>query len=220
MKTRLLLVDDHSLFRDGLRALFSFSDEFEVAGEAASGSEAFALAERLRPDITLMDINLGADDGVEVTRAIRARLPGAKVVMLTVYDDTEKLLEAIKAGACGYLVKSIKSDDLLEQLRGVTRDEAALTRRMAARILEEFRRREDESPSAETILTTRELEVLELVAARMSNKEIATRLVISEHTVKNHLKSILSKLQLRSRREAAVYGVSRGWVAARPQPGP
>ena len=135
--------------------------------------------------------------------------------MLTVHDATDKLLEAIKAGAQGYLVKNIRSSELLEQLRGLKRGEAAITRRMAARILEEFQRGQatagtrDESASD---LTARELEVLELVADRLSNKEIAARLVISEHTVKNHLKNILGKLHLRSRREAADYGLARGWV--------
>jgi len=137
------------------------------------------------------------------------------LVMLTVHDATDKLIEAIKAGAQGYVVKSIRSADLLEQLRGLRRGEAAVTRRMAARILEEFRRLPAlaaEGDPSEQDLTPRELEVLELVAARLSNKEIAVRLVISEHTVKNHIKNILGKLQLRSRRQAAQYGAARGWV--------
>jgi DNA-binding NarL/FixJ family response regulator len=135
--------------------------------------------------------------------------------MLTVHDATEKLIDAIKAGAQGYVVKSIRSVELLEQLRGLTRGEAAVTRRMAARILEEFRRAPSAAPEADEVeqeLTNRELEVLELVAARLSNKEIAARLVISEHTVKNHIKNILGKLQLRSRRQAAEYGAARGWL--------
>jgi DNA-binding NarL/FixJ family response regulator len=146
---------------------------------------------------------------------VKSEFPDVTVVMLTVHDATDKLLEAIKAGAQGYLVKNIRSSELLDQLRGLKRGEAAITRRMAARILEEFQRGEPtvgtrgESASD---LTARELEVLELVADRLSNKEIATRLVISEHTVKNHLKNILSKLHLRSRREAADYGLARGWV--------
>jgi len=137
--------------------------------------------------------------------------------MLTVHDATDKLLEAIKAGAQGYLVKNIRSTELLEQLRGLTRGEAAITRRMAARILEEFQRG-GQQPAADAAdepsqdLTARELEVLELVADRLSNREIAARLVISEHTVKNHLKNILGKLHLRSRRQAADYGLARGWV--------
>ena len=135
--------------------------------------------------------------------------------MLTVHDATDKLLEAIKAGAQGYLVKNIRSTELLDQLRGLKRGEAAITRRMAARILAEFQRGQASAGSPEGSIndvTARELEVLELVADRLSNKEIAARLSISEHTVKNHLKNILGKLHLRSRRQAADYGVARGWL--------
>ncbi len=212
---RLLLVDDHALFREGLAGLFAYQDDFVVVGQAGDAETALAQVGLLQPDIVLMDIDLPDADGIAATRRIKAEFPEPIVVMLTVHDATEKLIEAIKAGAQGYVVKSIRSVDLLEQLRGLTRGEAAVTRRMAARILEEFRRappvlRDDEA--AEHELTHRELEVLELVAARLSNKEIATRLVISEHTVKNHIKNILSKLQLRSRRQAAEYGAARGWL--------
>lgn len=211
---RLLLVDDHALFRDGLVGLFAYQNDFRVAGEAEDAREALEKARALRPDLVLMDIDLPGEDGVAATRRIKAEMPEVAVVMLTVHDDTEKLMEAVKAGAEGYLVKNIRSDELLEQLRGLSRGEAAISRRMATRILDEFRR-EAAPQEPEEELTQRELEVLELVAARLSNKEIASRLVISEHTVKNHLKNILSKLHLRSRRQAAAYGVARGWV--RPQ---
>ncbi len=212
---RLLLVDDHALFREGLAGLFAYQDDFLVVGEAGDAEIALAQTAALMPDIVLMDIDLPGDDGIATTRRLKADFPDVTVVMLTVHDATDKLLEAIKAGAQGYLVKNIRSAELLEQLRGLTRDEAAITRRMAARILEEFQRggaASDpiEEPAQE--LTARELEVLELVADRLSNKEIAVNLVISEHTVKNHLKNILGKLHLRSRRQAADYGLARGWV--------
>jgi DNA-binding NarL/FixJ family response regulator len=211
---RLLLVDDHALFRDGLVGLFAYQNDFRVVGEAEDAREALEKARALGPDLVLMDIDLPGEDGVAATRRIKAEMPEVAVVMLTVHDDTEKLMEAVKAGAEGYLVKNIRSDELLEQLRGLSRGEAAISRRMATRILEEFRRgAAPQEPEEE--LTPRELEVLELVAARLSNKEIASRLVISEHTVKNHLKNILSKLHLRSRRQAAAYGVARGWVRPR-----
>ncbi len=208
---RLLLVDDHALFRDGLVNLFRYENDFTVVGEAEDADTALDKARELLPDLVLMDIDLPGADGVAATRRIKAELPHVSVVMLTVHDDTEKLMEAVKAGAEGYLVKNIRSAELLEQLRGVKRGEAAISRRMAARILEEFRRPE-ELPEPEGDLTQRELEVLELVADRLSNKEIAAQLFLSEHTVKNHLKNILSKLHLRSRRQAAAYGVARGWV--------
>src|SRR3954453_2696363 len=212
---RLLLVDDHALFREGLAGLFAYQDDFKVLGEASDAESALAQVAALRPDIVLMDIDMPGEDGISTTRRLKSEFPEVTVVMLTVHDATDKLLEAIKAGAQGYLVKNIRSAELLDQLRGLRRGEAAITRRMAARILEEFQRGQAvvaESPESFNELTARELEVLNLVADRLSNKEIAARLVISEHTVKNHLKNILSKLHLRSRREAADYGVARGWV--------
>jgi DNA-binding NarL/FixJ family response regulator len=212
---RLLLVDDHALFREGLAGLFAYQDEFVVVGQAEDADSAVSQAEALRPDLVLMDVDLPGEDGASATRRITAALPETTVVMLTAYDDTDRLLEAIKAGAQGYLLKNIRSAELLDQLRGLAAGDAAISRRMARRMLEEFRRgREPEVASGESAadLTARELEVLELVAARLQNKEIAAQLVISEHTVKNHLKNILAKLHLRSRRKAAAYGLARGWV--------
>ena len=212
---RLLLVDDHALFREGLAGLFAYQDDFVVVGEASDATTALQKMVEVHPDLVLMDIDMPGEDGIATTRRIKSEFPEVTVVMLTVHDATDKLLEAVKAGAQGYLVKNIRSAELLDQLRGLRQGEAAITRRMAARILEEFQRgQQTVSPTAEAThdLTARELEVLELVADRLSNKEIAVRLVISEHTVKNHLKNILSKLHLRSRREAADYGMARGWV--------
>lgn len=220
----MLLVDDHALFREGLAGLFAYEEDFEVVGEAATGEEALAAARELMPDLILMDIDMPGMDGIEATRRLLAEMPYAKVVMLTVHDDDEKLFEAIKAGAQGYLVKSIRSAEMLDQLRGLSRGEAALSRAMAKRILDEFRRAVAQLPSSTTgeeksgpseplgpapLLTFREQEVLELVAQRCTNKEIAARLFISEYTVKNHLRNILSKLHLRSRIEAAAY--ARGY---------
>jgi DNA-binding NarL/FixJ family response regulator len=215
---RLLLVDDHALFREGLAGLFAYQDEFVVVGEAEDANSAVAQAQELRPDLVLMDVDLPGEDGASATRRIKAALPQTTVVMLTAYDDTDRLLDAIKAGAQGYLLKNIRAAELLEQLRGLVAGEAAISRRMATRMLEEFRRGREETEISEPEgeLTARELEVLELVAARLQNKEIAAQLVISEHTVKNHLKNILAKLHLRSRRQAAAYGVARGWVRPRP----
>jgi DNA-binding NarL/FixJ family response regulator len=208
---RLLLVDDHALFREGLISLLSYQADFTVVGEAEDAASALAQARALEPDLVLMDIELPGEDGVSATRRLTNEMPAVTVVMLTVHDDSQTLFEAIKAGAQGYLVKNVRSRELLEQLRGLGRGEAALSRRMAARILDELRG-QTEPFGPEEALTARELEVLELVAARLSNAAIAARLVVSEHTVKNHMKSILSKLHLRNRLQAASYGVARGWL--------
>jgi DNA-binding NarL/FixJ family response regulator len=208
---RLLLVDDHALFREGLISLLSYQDDFTVVGEAEDAESGLAQARALEPDIVLMDIELPGEDGVAATQRLKTELPAVTVVMLTVRDDTQTLFEAIKAGAQGYLVKNVRSRELLEQLRGLARGEAAVSRRLAARILEEVRG-QTEPYGPETRLTLREMDVLELVATRLSNAEIAERLAVSEHTVKNHMKNILSKLHLRNRHQAAAYGVARGWL--------
>ena len=208
---RLLLDDDHALFREGLIALLSYQDDFTVVGEAEDAASALDQARALEPDIVLMDIELPGEDGVLATQRLKMEMPAVTVVMLTVHDDSQTLFEAIKAGAQGYLVKNVRSRELLVQLRGLARGEAAISRRMAARILEEIRG-QNEPFGPEEELTAREMDVLELVAARLSNAEIAERLMISEHTVKNHMKSILSKLHLRNRHQAAAYGVARGWL--------
>jgi DNA-binding NarL/FixJ family response regulator len=211
MALRLLLVDDHTLFREGLISLLSYQDDFIVVGEAEDAESALEQVRALQPDIVLMDVELPGEDGVAATQRLKLEMPEITVVMLTVHDDSQTLFEAIKVGAQGYLVKNVRSRELLEQLRGLARGEAAISRRMAARILEEIRGETGPYGPGEE-LTDRELEVLELVAARLSNAEIAERLVISEHTVKNHMKSILSKLHLHNRHQAAAYGIARGWL--------
>jgi len=208
---RLLLVDDHALFREGLISLLSYQDDFTVVGEANDAEDALNQAWALEPELVLMDIELPGEDGISATRRLKLEKPAMTVVMLTAHDDSQALFEAIKAGAQGYLVKNMRSRELLEQLRGLARGEAAISRRLAARILEEIRG-QTELWGPEEELTARELDVLELVVARLSNAKIAERLVVSEHTVKNHMKSILSKLHLRNRHQAAAYGVARGWL--------
>ena len=163
---RLLLVDDHALFREGLISLLSYQDDFSVVGEAEDAESALDQARALEPDIVLMDIELPGEDGVIATRRLKMEMPAVTVVMLTVHDDSQTLFEAIKAGAQGYLVKNVRSRELLEQLRGLARGEAAISRRMAGRILEEIRG-QTEPLGPEEELTARELEVLELVAARL-----------------------------------------------------
>jgi DNA-binding NarL/FixJ family response regulator len=212
---RVLLVDDHILFRTGVKAVLASRSDMEVVGEAGDGLEAVALARETMPDVILMDIKMPGCNGLEATRRIKREMPYVKVFMLTVSDSDEHLLEAIKSGAQGYLTKDLKAHQLFDALEGVARGEAAFSGVIAAKILREFektgRGTDEELPTTEP-LTERETEVLQLVAEGKSNQEIAQSLVISESTVKNHLRNILGKLHLRNRIQAAVYAVRQGLV--------
>ncbi|MGB8644831.1 MAG: response regulator transcription factor [Anaerolineae bacterium] len=209
-KKRILLADDHILFRKGLAQLLSTQPDFQVVGEANDGLEALAQARELMPDLILLDINMPRCDGREATRAIKAELPYVVIVVLTVSDDEQDLFTAIKNGAQGYLLKKIEPAELFEQLRGLARGEAALSRLMANKILREFVREKPPQPEREDTLTPREQQVLQLVSRGMSNREIADTLVVSENTVKNHLRNILAKLHLENRVQAATYALREG----------
>jgi DNA-binding NarL/FixJ family response regulator len=212
----MLVVDDHALFRKGVVSLLTSLPDVEVVGEAGDGQEALDKARELMPDIILMDIQMPGWDGLEATRRIKREMPATKIVMLTVSADDAHLFEAIKNGAQGYLLKDIEPEELVKLLRGVYRGEAPISRLSATKILEEFTRlaeKETWTPGSEDLLTLREKEVLELVAAGATNKEIAARLFIAESTVKNHLANILSKLHLRSRVQAAAYALRNGIIA-------
>lgn len=215
-KTRVMLVDDHALFREGLRMIVSSQPDMEVVGEANDGLEAAIKAEELKPDLILMDIQMPVCDGIEATRRIKKDQPSVIIVILTVRDDEEKLFDAIKSGAQGYLLKQMNSQELMAMLRQAINGEAAIPPRLAARMLEEFRRLSSLLPveSSEEIydLSRREQEVLGLVAEGFSDKEIATHLTISLHTVKTHLRNILSKLQVSGRREAARIAREKGLI--------
>lgn len=203
-RLRILLVDYHALLRDGLAGLLNAQPDFEVVGEAQNGAEAVERTAELMPDLVLMDVDMPHMDGLVATERIKAALPYVTVVMLTVHDTDDKLFAAIRAGAQGYLLKDIRGVELGEALRGLARGEAPISRRLASRLLQEFARKPT-VPSPTTQLTPRELEILEMVAARKRNREIADALFISEFTVKNHLRNILAKLHLRNRHEAAEY---------------
>lgn len=213
---RILLVDDYILFRKGLRALLDSMPDFEVVGEAENGQEALEQAQKLMPDLILMDITMPVCDGLEATRRILAQMPYVKIVVLTVAEDDQSLFEAIKSGAYGYLLKKLEPDELFEMLRGVSRGEAPISRYMASKIMREFSQLAQETePKSETQhLTDREREVLQLVAQGLSNKAIADKLFVAENTVKNHLKNILTKLHLENRVQVAVYAAQQGWVNA------
>ncbi len=209
-KKRILLADDHILFRKGLAQLLSTQPDFQVVAEANDGVEALALAHERMPDLILLDINMPRMDGREATRAIKAELPYVVIVILTVSDDEQDLFAAIKNGAQGYVLKKIEPAELFEQLRGLARGEAALSRLMANKILREFARDKPEPVEKDQTLTPREQQVLQLVARGMSNREIADTLVVSENTVKNHLRNILAKLHLENRVQAATYALREG----------
>jgi len=221
---RVLMVDDHALFRRGVAGLLAASSDFDVVGEAGDGLQGLEMARKLMPDLILMDISMPGLDGIETTRRIKAEMPYVRIVVLTASDGDHHLFDAIKAGAQGYLLKKIDPQTLYNTLRGAVQGEAAVSRFMATRILEEFARlaRQASPPSPAprpaTSLTAREKEVLELVARGRSNKEIASAFGTAENTVKNQLKNILEKLQLENRVQAAMYAVREGLVEGPPNP--
>jgi DNA-binding NarL/FixJ family response regulator len=216
-RIRVLLADDHSLFREGLASILNAQPDFEVVGEAGDGLEVMVKARELMPDLILMDINMPGCDGLEATEQIKQESPSITIVMLTVRDEDEKLFQAIRSGAQGYLLKNIRSWEMVNLLRGAVQGEAAITPALAGRMLEEFRqlrqRPVQRSPGDDPVtLTTRERDVLSLVATCASDKEIADQLCISVHTVKSHMRNILAKLQLGRRHEAALFAMREGLI--------
>jgi len=206
----VLIVDDHALFRRGLQMVLDGEPDIEVVGEAADGHQALDRAQELMPDVVLMDVRMPRRSGIEATREIRDALPHVRVLMLTVSDEEAELYEAIKAGASGYLLKEVSTDEVPEAIRSVVAGQSRISPSMASKLLTEFAawsRRTGPAGVSGPTLTERELEVLRLVAQGMANKDIAKELFISENTVKNHVRNILEKLHLHSRMEAVVYAV-------------
>ena len=212
---RILLVDDQPLFRRAIASLIGDQPGLTVVGEAENGLEAVEMAHALTPDLVVMDVEMPVMTGVEATRRIREELPGIKVVILTVSDSDEHLFDAIKFGAHGYLLKDLRPEQLYELIRAVMRNETALSPAIAGRLLREFREHADRRPVTTVEpdgpgLTHREIQILQLVADGLSNKEIGGRLSITEGTVKNHVHNALEKLQLENRIQAAAYVVRQG----------
>jgi DNA-binding NarL/FixJ family response regulator len=215
---RVLLADDHALFRAGIASLLR-AWGIEVVGQAGNGIEALELARALQPDLVLMDIAMPEADGLEATRLIKAELPEIRIVIVTVSDDDEHLFEAIKSGAEGYLLKDMSEDELERTLRAVEAGEPALSKGLAAKILDEFARLAREGPAKdESELTAREREVLQLVAEGATNREVAATLFLSEHTINFHMRNIFQKLHLRNRAQAVAYAVRTGLVIPREAP--
>ena len=213
---RIFLVDDHVLFREGLIKLLEAQPDMRVVGQAGTTREAIALIRTVLPHLVLMDITLPDGTGVEATRAILEMSPEIKIVILSVHEDEERLFQAIRAGAIGYLFKSVRAAELIETIRGVMRGEAGLRGPTARRVLDEFARLSPANPDEAVTLTSRELEVLHELASGASNQEIADHLVISENTVKNHVRNVLSKLHFHSRYEAADYARRHGMTSPPP----
>jgi DNA-binding NarL/FixJ family response regulator len=210
-KIRVLVADDQRLVRDGIASLLSIQDGIEVVGTASNGEEAVEQALEQKPDVALMDIRMPIMDGVEAARRIRRELPGCQVLMLTTFDDEEYVLNALSAGACGYLLKDIPAHDLASAIKaayqGIYQLDPGVAGKMLLALSADRGRAEPEVAVPPTVadLSAREVEVLRLIAKGASNREIAEHLVISEGTVKNHISNILNRLGLRDRTQAAIY---------------
>lgn len=210
-KLRVLVVDDHALFRRGLQMVLEQESDLELVGEASDGAEAVEIAQGSMPDIILMDVRMPKRSGIEATAQIKDLMPHVKILMLTISDEEADLYEAIKAGASGYLLKEIPIEEVADAIRSVWAGQSRISPSMASKLLNEFAAISKASTEKLEIpsprLTDREMEVLNLVAKGMNNRDIAKELYISENTVKNHIRNILEKLHLHSRMEAVVYAV-------------
>jgi len=215
-RIKILLVDDQPLFREGLRTVLSLHSDFEVVGEAANGSEAIRLSRSLLPSVVLMDLQMPILDGVSATRRLHEEQPSCRVIVLTTFDDDEMVFDGLRAGAVGYLLKDVPSEELAEAIRAAARGESFLQPSVAAKVVAEFARLSGRTAAVMDSLieplSERELEILRLIARGTSNREIASGLFIAEGTVKNHVTNILAKLGVRDRTQAAIKAKDIGLV--------
>jgi len=220
-RTKILLVDDHALFRMGMRQILEREQDFDIVGEAEDARDAFTMAVEVGPDIVLLDLSLPAPGGIETTQRIKRELPSAGIIALAVAEDEDQLFEAIKAGAAAFLLKDINPDDLVTIIRRVRAGEYLINDKVfsrpsvASRVLKEFRELAVYGQEAAPIfapLSPREVEILDNIAKGMTNKQVAYALTISEQTVKNHMSSILRKLSVNDRTQAVVYAMKQGWI--------
>lgn len=209
---KIVIVDDHILFREGLMAIIHPEPDIEVVGMAGTVREAIELVRTVKPDIVLMDFSLPDGNGAEATRMILRECPECKIVFLTMSEEDEDLFEAIRSGAKGYLLKNMQPRKLVVALRSVQKGESALSRSMTTRLMEELSRTKKTEYPQDATLTHREADVLRALASGLSNQEIAERLYISENTVKYHVHSMLGKLGLNNRRELASYAREHGYL--------
>jgi DNA-binding NarL/FixJ family response regulator len=210
---KVMIADDHKMFRQGLRMLFEMEPDIKIVGEARDGIEAEQLAESLRPDVILMDINMPGLDGMAATRRILKTRPDAAIIILTMFREDEHVFQAIRAGAHGYVLKDADSNEVMKAVRAVAAGESVLDTAMTAKVFNQFKVMSEltEKTNAEG-LTERELEILSLIAQGSSNREIGDRLFLSEKTIKNYITSIFQKLQTNDRTQAAVYAIQHGRI--------
>lgn len=226
-KTRILIIDDHQLYREGIKRILEFEENFEVVGEGEDGTQALELVEKYNPDVVIMDINMPNMNGVEATKRLIQTYPETKVIILSIHDDESYVSHAVKTGADGYLLKEMDVDELIEAVRVVAEGGSYLHPKVTHNLVKEYRRLAETvtNPDANQayprkyevrrpyhILTRRECEVLQLLAEGKSNKKIGEALFISEKTVKNHVSNILQKMNCKDRTQAVVEAIKKGWV--------
>lgn len=221
-KIRIVLIDDHNIFREGVRRVIEMEDDFEVVGQGGDGTEAIKLVDEHRPDVILMDINMPHMNGVEATEEILKASPDSKIIILSIHDEEAYVYKTLQSGANGYLLKEMDVDALVEAIRVVHAGGAYVHPKVTGKLIQEFRRMKDsQGESVETLpeyrvpyhlLTKRECEVLQLMAEGKSNKAIGEHLYISEKTVKNHVSSVLQKMKVQDRTQAVVEAIKKGWV--------
>jgi two-component system NarL family response regulator len=211
-KIRVLIVDDHTLFRKGVRKMLEAEADMEVAGEAGTGREALEKARKLMPDVVLMDITMPEMDGIEATRSLCREMPHAGVVFVTMFEDDESVIKGLQAGGRGYILKDSDPQTMLRAIRAVASGESLLGSSVALKVMRQFSALDKNRSSLLGELTARELEVLQAIAEGRSNKEIAGKLAISEKTVKNHINNIFSKLHLFDRTQAVLFAIRKGLV--------
>jgi DNA-binding NarL/FixJ family response regulator len=212
-KIRVILADDHALVRQGIRQFLEEADDITVVAEAASGAEAVSLVEQYQPDVAVLDIQMPGGSGIEATRQIRTRFPAVRVLVLTAYDEDPYVFALLEAGAKGYILKSADAKDLVEAVRKVYRGETALSPQVTEKVVRELQRGRPQGAAQQVEpLTSREIEVLRLVAEGLTNKAIGRKLDISDRTVQGHLANIYGKLGVSSRTEAVTEALKRGWI--------